>query len=138
MKWLSISLVLAVLLPAHAAAQYTAADCENLKQQQQQLSNRIGQGDAADETHMLTQREQELVQLIGLHCAAAVEKQTVSTLSTATIESVPVYTVDPVPTDNAAAANTVTVAKDFHKHFTWFGIAFVVFIAAASWIIWRK
>lgn len=34
--------------------------------------------------------------------------------------------------------HSVSVDKDFHKHFTWFGVSFVVFVAGASWIIWRK
>ncbi|SEI13129.1 hypothetical protein SAMN05660691_04048 [Rheinheimera pacifica] len=34
--------------------------------------------------------------------------------------------------------HSVSVDKDFHKHFTWFGVSFVVFVAGACWIIWRK
>lgn len=34
--------------------------------------------------------------------------------------------------------HSVSVDKDFHQHFTWFGVSFVVFVTGASWIIWRK
>ncbi|WP_417707441.1 hypothetical protein [Rheinheimera aquimaris] len=53
-------------------------------------------------------------------------------------ETMPVYTTAPSNPPNEAKQNTVTVDKDFHQHFTWFGIAFVVFIGVSSWLIWRK
>lgn len=37
-----------------------------------------------------------------------------------------------------ATQHSVSVDKDFHKHFTWFGVSFVVFVAGACWFIWRK
>lgn len=41
-------------------------------------------------------------------------------------------------TNLVATQHSVSVDKDFHKHFTWFGVSFMIFVAAASWIIWRK
>ncbi|MDP5151639.1 hypothetical protein [Rheinheimera baltica] len=55
------------------------------------------------------------------------------------VESMQIYTIDDTADmPDVNAAKTVTVDKDFHKHFSWFGIAFVIFIAGSSWIIWRK
>ena len=130
-----------------AAEQYTQAQCDDLTAQSEQIRKRMNQGDAAAAGNLLNERDRELLQLINKHCSSSFAPASqASVLSPAppTIgqqpqyESMPVYTSTNSDQPQTAQHNRVRVDKNFHQHFTWFGIAFVVFVGLSSWIIWRK
>lgn len=134
-----------------AAEQYSKAQCDGLKVQKAQIRNKMNPGDAVSEGNWLNKRDQELLQLIAKHCSSPiVPEPTTSThethaatshSATTGADTLLVYTtvaVAPATQPAAASRNRVTVDKNFHQHFTWFGIAFVVFVGLSSWIIWRK
>lgn len=238
MKWILCVVLLLFHVHGFAAAQYSKEQCDDFKQQKEQIRKRMNAGYGVQEGNWLNKRDRELFQLIGSHCSNPVahkssEKSVV--IRSAQVTSAPSHqsvSLQNMPGwsannatfkgDKAAAwsdyyqvpakcrqrnlseldfvqcaehkaavrkefehswdnlkftpltvgtaqaslsqqrdiANTEvmemvtlvhvdtlkippvqsipSVDKNFHKHFTWFGISFVFFVAGACWLIWRK
>ena len=151
MKRIFLLVMLLACSTLAAAEQYSKDQCDDLKAQKAQIRNRMNQDYAVSEGNWLNKRDRELFQLIDKHCSSPIvpeqttsthEAQAASSHSVTTgADTLLVYTtvaVAPTTQPDAASRHRVTVDKNFHQHFTWFGIAFVVFVGLSSWIIWRK
>lgn len=240
MKWILCILLILSRAPAFAADQYSKAQCDDLKNQKEQIRKRMNAGYGVQEGNWLNKRDRELFRLIGLHCSspnstrhsgitassnlAASSASAEVTSPTTSLSKMPDWSANnavfrgekaaawseyyQVPTKcrqrnlsetdfvqcaehkaterqkfarawdklkftpltvgtteatlsesgHPAHSESLTTAtnektepltllpakasvsgnKDFHKHFTWFGIGFVMLVAGACWLIWRK
>ena len=148
MKRIFLLVMLLACSTLAAAEQYSKDQCDDLKAQKAQIRNRMNQDYGVSEGNWLNKRDRELFQLINKYCsspivpeptASARETQAATPYSVTTgADTLLVYTTAPTSQPEAASRHRVTVNKNFHQHFTWFGIAFVVFVGLSSWIIWRK
>lgn len=72
MKWILLLVLLLSYNPLWAAAQYSQAQCDSLKQQKEQIRKRLNAGYGFAEGARLDQQDRELFQKIASHCTSPV------------------------------------------------------------------